>query len=138
LSHSALRRTPRPYTRLIYPNHAKVVAETNGLIGIWPAGKGDLDRWVERFQRMADLVGTECLAVGTDMDGLRNTAFGDYAELPDFTAALLDAGFSQEETIGILGGNFMRVFREIWETRRDRSEISDFEMRDFGFEKGED
>jgi len=119
LSHTALRRTPRPYTRLIYPNHARVVAATNGLIGVWPAGKGDLDLWVERFQRMADLVGTRCLAAGTDMDGLRNTVFNDYRELPNLTAALLDGGFSREETAGILGKNFMRVFREISGTSED-------------------
>lgn len=113
LSHSALRRKPRPYTRLIYGDHARVVTDTKGLIGIWPAGKGNLERWIRRFQRLADLVGPQYLAMGTDMDGLRNTVFGDYRELPDFTTALLDAGFSREETVGILGGNFMRVFREV-------------------------
>jgi len=113
LSHTALRRTPRPYTRLIYADHARVVTGTNGLIGLWPAGKGALDRWIRRFQRLADLVGPQYLALGTDMDGLRNTVFGDYRELPDFATALLDAGFSREETVGLLGGNFMRVFGEI-------------------------
>lgn len=113
LSHSALRRKPRPYTRLIYADHAKAVTGTSGLIGVWPAGKGDLDRWIRRFQRLADLVGPQYLAMGTDMDGLRNTVFGDYRELTDFATALLDAGFSKEETAGILGENFVRVFREI-------------------------
>jgi len=113
LSHSAVRRKRRPYTRLIYADHARVVADAKGLIGVWPAGKGDLDRWIRRFQRLADLVGPQALSMGTDMDGLRNTVFGDYRELPAFTAALLDGGFSNEETVGILGGNFMRVFREV-------------------------
>ena len=84
-----------------------------GVIGIWPAGRGGLERWTRRFRRLADVVGPEHLAVGTDMDGLRNTVFNDYAELGDLAAALLAAGFSRNEAAGILGGNFMRVFREV-------------------------
>ena len=56
--------------------------------------------------------------MGTDMDGLRNTVFDDYDELPDLAAALLAAGFSKDGAAGILGGNFMRVFREVAKGRR--------------------
>ncbi len=113
LSHTALRRTPRKYTRFIYADHARLIASTGGLIGVWPAGRGGLERWTRRFRKLADLVGPEHLAVGTDMDGLRNTVFDDYGALPDFAAALLAAGFSKDEAAGILGGNFMRVFRKV-------------------------
>ena len=113
LSHTALRRTPREYTRYIYSDHARLVAETDGVIGVWPAGRGGLERWTRRFRKLADLVGPEHLAVGTDMDGLRNTVFDDYSALPSFAAALLAAGFSKSEAAGILGGNFMRVFQEV-------------------------
>ena len=113
LSHTALRRTPRKYTRFIYADHARLIASTGGVIGVWPAGRGGLERWTRRFRRLADVVGPEHLAVGTDMDGLRNTVFDDYGELPDLAAGLLAAGFSKSEAAGILGGNFMRVFREV-------------------------
>ncbi|MDE0035741.1 MAG: membrane dipeptidase [Deltaproteobacteria bacterium] len=113
LSHTALRRTPRKYTRFIYADHARLIASTGGVIGVWPAGRGGMERWTRRFRRLADLVGPEHLAVGTDMDGLRNTVFDDYGELPDLAAGLLAAGFSRSEAAGILGGNFMRVFREV-------------------------
>ena len=113
LSHTALRRTPRKYTRFIYEDHARLIASTGGVIGVWPAGRGGLERWTGRFRKLADLVGPEHLAVGTDMDGLRNTVFDDYSRLPDFAAALLAAGFSKSEAAGILGGNFMRVFRAV-------------------------
>ncbi len=115
LSHTALRRTPRKYTRFIYADHARLIASTGGVIGVWPAGRGGLERWIRRFRRLADLVGPEHLAVGTDMDGLNNTVFDDYGELPDLAAGLLAAGFSKSEASGILGGNFMRVFRTISE-----------------------
>lgn len=113
LSHTALRRTPRKYTRFIYAGHARLIASTGGVIGVWPAGRGGLERWTRRFRQLADLVGPEHLALGTDMDGLRNTAFNDYAELPNLAAALLAAGFSKSEAAGILGGNFMRMFRKV-------------------------
>ncbi len=113
LSHTALRRTPRKYTRFIYADHARLIAETGGVIGVWPAGRGGLERWTRRFRRLADIVGPEHLAVGTDMDGLRNTVFDDYGELPNLAAALLAAGFSKSEATGILGENFMRVFRKV-------------------------
>ena len=115
LSHTALRRTPRKYTRFIYADHARLIASTGGVIGVWPAGRGGLERWTRRFRRLADLVGPEHLAVGTDMDGLRNTVFDDYAELPNLAAALLAAEFSKSEAAGILGGNFMRIFLEVAE-----------------------
>ena len=113
LSHTALRRTPRKYTRFIYADHARLIASTGGVIGVWPAGRGGLERWTRRFRKLADVVGPEHLAVGTDMDGLRNTVFDDYGALPDLAAALLAAGFSRSEAAGILGGNFMRVFRAV-------------------------
>jgi len=113
LSHTALRRTRRKYTRYIYADHARLIASTGGVIGVWPAGRGDLGKWTRRFRKLAELVGPEHLAMGTDMDGLRNTVFDDYGQLPDFAAALLAAGFSRSEAADILGGNFMRVFREV-------------------------
>ena len=115
LSHTALRRTARKYTRFIYADHAKLIASTGGVIGVWPAGRGGLERWTRRFRRLADLVGPEHLSVGTDMDGLRNTVFDDYGALPDLGATLLAAGFSRKEAAGILGGNFVRMFREVAE-----------------------
>ena len=36
LSHTSLITRPRPFTRLITPEHAKSVAGTGGVIGIWP------------------------------------------------------------------------------------------------------
>ena len=50
LSHTALRRTPRKYTRYIYADHARLIAATDGVIGVWPAGRGGLERWDPAFQ----------------------------------------------------------------------------------------
>jgi microsomal dipeptidase-like Zn-dependent dipeptidase len=37
LSHTSLTIRPRPFTRLITPEHVRLVAGTGGMIGIWPA-----------------------------------------------------------------------------------------------------
>ena len=112
LSHTALRRTPRKYTRYIYADHARLIASTGGVIGVWPAGRGGLERWTGRFRKLADLVGPEHLAMGTDMDGLRNTVFDDYGELPGLAAALLAAGVLQRRSRGDSGRELCEGFRK--------------------------
>jgi membrane dipeptidase len=37
----------------------------------------------------------------------------DVTRLPRLTAGLVERGYSQEQVKKILGGNFMRVFREV-------------------------
>ena len=113
LSHTRLRREPREYTRAILADHARAVAETGGVIGVWPAGEGPLVEWIYRFRRLSDVVGVEHVGVGTDMGGLRRTRFDNYKELPALVEGLLDGGYSKAEVAQILGGNFMRVFRTV-------------------------
>jgi membrane dipeptidase len=38
------------------------------------------------------------------------------AELPNLTEGLLKLGFSPEDVVKFLGGNFMRVFDAVWKT----------------------
>jgi membrane dipeptidase len=37
------------------------------------------------------------------------------AELPNLTEGLLKLGFTSEDVVKFLGGNFMRVFNAVWE-----------------------
>ena len=37
----------------------------------------------------------------------------DHSRLGEFTAGLIKRGYSDDEIIAILGGNFMRVFKDI-------------------------
>lgn len=36
------------------------------------------------------------------------------AELPNLTEAMLKMGFSGEDIVKVLGGNFMRLFERVW------------------------
>ena len=60
---------------------------------------------------MADVVGIEHVALGTDMNGLVGpSTFASYRDLPALAEALLQRGFGREDVRRILGGNYARVF----------------------------
>ncbi|WP_084209973.1 dipeptidase [Ralstonia sp. A12] len=113
LSHTALSRSPRARSRLISADHARAVAETGGVIGVWPnaADFPSLDAMATGIKRMADVVGVAHVGLGTDMLGfIKPPVFTSYKQLPALATALLQAGFTQTEVGQILGGNYRRVF----------------------------
>jgi membrane dipeptidase len=113
LSHTALSQHPGGRSRLISPDHAHAVADTGGVIGVWPSSGTfrNLQGMAEGVKRMADLVGVDHVGMGTDMLGfISPPVFTHYGQLPDFANQLLAAGFSNEETGKILGENYRRVF----------------------------
>lgn len=113
LSHTALATHPSTRSRLITPDHARAIADTGGVIGVWPnAGNfRDLQAMAEGMKRMVDVVGIEHVGLGTDMYGfITPPVFKRYQQLPALANALLAAGFGANETGMILGGNYRRVF----------------------------
>jgi membrane dipeptidase len=61
---------------------------------------------------MADVVGVEHVALGSDMNGLVGpSTFASYRDLPALADALLQHGFNVDDVRHILGGNYVRVFR---------------------------
>jgi len=114
LSHTSLATMPTPWSRRITPDHARAVAGTGGVIGIWPPiGEfPDMASLAHGMARMVDVVGVDHVGLGTDMLGLLTPAvFANYDQLPDLAQALADAGFHPDEIAKILGGNYVRVFR---------------------------
>ncbi|CAE6740864.1 hypothetical protein R69619_02460 [Paraburkholderia nemoris] len=114
LSHSALATQPSARSRLITPDHARVIAGTGGVIGVWPSSGTfhDLHAMAAGVKRMADVVGVEHVGLGTDMLGfISPPVFRSYEQLPALASALLLAGFSQQEVGAVLGGNYLRVFQ---------------------------
>jgi membrane dipeptidase len=113
LSHTALSAHPKERSRLITADHARVIANTGGVIGVWPSSGTyrDLQGMANGVKRMADVVGVEHVGLGTDMLGfISPPVFRSYEQLPAYADALLTAGFSNEEVGMILGGNYRRVF----------------------------
>lgn len=110
-------------------------------------GNGSVDLVAEHIRYIADLIGPEHVGIGTDFTrswelpgdptktgpgeqdwvgwrpehryGGRSFVEGlaDYGEYPHLTAALLAKGFNSAEVQGIIGGNFLRFYRQVWSER---------------------
>ena len=104
---------PAAWTRRILPDHARAIAATGGIIGIWPvlAYFPNVVAYADGFARMVDVVGINHVGLGTDQLGLPGgSAMPSYADLPQLAAALRGR-FTPEETAKLLGGNYRRVFQ---------------------------
>ena len=116
ISHSHLERPGGHHPRLLSRAHAAAVAEAGGLIGAWPAGvtASSLADFVDEIARLADLVGPDHVAIGTDMDANYRpvlTSYADFAVLPELLA---DRGLSDTDTGKILGGNALDLLRTVF------------------------
>ena len=107
-------------------------------------GRPQLEDFIDAVSYIADLVGVDHVGIGTDMShgtypdgdrirgkGLAGTydqtiegnprsrlraveGFDDWGQILDVTAALRARGLSAADVDKILGGNFLRVFRQVW------------------------
>jgi membrane dipeptidase len=113
LSHTALRGSkaqgPTPLTeRQITPDHARVIAETGGSIGIWhffPSRQG----YVDGIKEMVDVVGVDHVSIGSDHSSSQGL-FKSYGDFSPVVEAMLAGGFTPAETAKIVGGNYLRIF----------------------------
>jgi len=112
LSHSNLNSAASRSPRFVDAGHARLVTETGGIIGAWPSGFGSetLADFVDNILVLADAVGVDHVAIGTDMDGNYKPVLTEYADFPVLAGALLVRGMNEAEVAGVLGGNFLRLF----------------------------
>lgn len=109
LSHTVLGDA---HPRCIDAGHARLIAETGGVIGVWPSmlAVKDFGEFIDSFLRLIDVVGTEHVGIGTDMDAVRNPVYTGYRDFRVIPEALLTRGLAPDEVGNIIGGNFHRVF----------------------------
>ncbi len=116
LSHSVLKmEEDRPIAkRAITPEHAKIVAKTGGVIGMWPSGfNKSFDEFADNTMRMVEVAGVDHVGLGTDIDGNFKPVFTTYAQLGQWAEALRFKGLSKEDVGKILGGNARRVLSAV-------------------------
>lgn len=113
VSHTGVQATC-PTPRNLTDAQIQAIAAQGGVIGVgfWErAVCGSTPSAIARAMRhVADLVGVEHVALGSDFDGTVTVPF-DATGLPHLTAALLDADFSPAEIQHIMGGNVARLLR---------------------------
>jgi membrane dipeptidase len=75
------------------------------------------DDWIAVIEKAIAIVGEDHVALGSDFDGGPTPPRGmhDIADLPMLTDAMLRRGWSEERIRKFLGGNLLRVFRQITE-----------------------
>jgi membrane dipeptidase len=71
---------------------------------------------IDQFDHIAKVAGVDHVGLGSDFDGVSGATpegIDSAADLPKITQALLDRGYGAEDIRKILGGNLLRVFREV-------------------------
>jgi membrane dipeptidase len=71
---------------------------------------------IDHIDHIAKVAGIDHVGLGSDFDGVSGATpqgMDSAADLPNITQALLDRGYSADDIKKILGGNLMRVFREV-------------------------
>ena len=77
---------------------------------------------IDHIDHIAKVAGMDHVGLGSDFDGVSGATpqgIDSAADLPKITQALLDRGYSAEDIHKILGGNLLRVFREVERVSRE-------------------
>ena len=79
---------------------------------------------IDHIDHIAKVAGIDHVGLGSDFDGVSGATpqgIDSAADLPKITQALLDRGYSAEDIHKILGGNLLRVFREVEKVSREQN-----------------
>jgi membrane dipeptidase len=71
---------------------------------------------IDQIDHIAKVAGVDHVGLGSDFDGVSGATpagMDSAADLPKITQALLDRGYSADDIRKILGGNLLRVLREV-------------------------
>jgi membrane dipeptidase len=80
-----------------------------------------LSELIDHIDHIAKVAGVDHVGLGSDFDGVEGQlpeGMDSPADFPKITAALMARGYSAEDCRKILGGNLMRVFREVQQVSR--------------------
>ena len=83
-----------------------------------PYPYASLDEVLDHFDRVVQLVGIDHIGIGSDYDGVGDTlpvGLKDVSTYPTLIQGLLERGYSRKDIQKILGGNLIRVWKEVEE-----------------------
>jgi membrane dipeptidase len=82
---------------------------------------------IDQIDHIAKVAGVDHVGLGSDFDGVSGAlpqGMDSVADLPKITQALLDRGYKPDDIKKILGGNVLRVFRQVEEVSRQMQSAS--------------
>ena len=109
-----------PHWRCLTDDQIRALAGAGGVAGIAFAPffihpeEATIEALVDHVCYIADMVGIDHVAIGSDFDGLGRTppVVLDVAQLPLLTHAMLQRGLSEEEVGKVWSGNFIRLLKQ--------------------------
>lgn len=114
-SHGGVRATCDE-NRNLDDDQIRAIAATGGVVGIgyWDAAVCDRTpaAVVDALEHVVEVGGLETAALGSDFDGAVAVGW-DTSQLASITQELLDRGHSESDVAAIMGGNTLRVLREV-------------------------
>lgn len=75
-----------------------------------------LETVLDHIDHVRDLIGVEHIGIGSDYDGVGDSlpvGLKDVSSYPNLVQGLMDRGYSDDEIEMILGGNLMRVWKQV-------------------------
>ena len=86
-------------------------AQRNAKLGRVPLG-----RLLDHFDHAVTVAGVDHVGLGSDFDGADDQfpeGMEDISKIPNLVRGLMERGYSDEDILKILGGNTLRVMREV-------------------------
>ena len=111
----ALRRL----SRHLQDKELRAIAAKGGVIGVWPnlRRRDTFENVLKDIDYVRKLVSDDHVGIATDLFGLDDhTAIPTHKEFALIPAALLKRGYLDGAVAKIVGGNFMRLFRDVTST----------------------
>jgi membrane dipeptidase len=109
-------RAMRKLSRHLDDKEMQAIASKGGVIGVWPLRRrrDTFETFLREVDYVTKLVGADHVGIGTDLFGLRDrTAVPTHKEFALIPAGLLNRGYAPTDIAKIVGGNFMRIFRQV-------------------------
>lgn len=114
-----------PHRRNLTDEQLEGIAATGGVVGVTPVPaflgddsmRSDLSVLLDHVDHMVQVMGEDGVGLGLDLDGVgdaRTRGIEDVSKLPNITQQLAQRGYSAAAIRKILGGNFLRVFQQIF------------------------
>ena len=94
----------------------EALARNGGVLGIIWFLQAGIDDIVRDIETALDVMGPDHVGLGSDLYGLELAPKGleDVSKLPALTKRLLERGHADEIVLKVLGGNYLRVFKQVW------------------------
>lgn len=109
-----------PHVRNLSDEQLRALAKRGGVVGVnfYPpfTGGPTINHVLAHVDYLVKVMGVDHVALGSDFDGFSQTVAGleDVSKLPNLSAGLLARGYSRDDVKKILGGNALRVFKQVW------------------------